>query len=135
MTKIKDSRNHIRVGIKQIPSIVKSGGDFELVEGNEKMAKAQIHITDISYGGLCIESKHGLREGVSIVLEIPDIKNLGQGSLDCQVTRSLFREDPRYHVNLGTDRDKSYFEIGLKFKAPNSVYIKKLYHLAVNKEI
>ena len=135
MTKIKDHRKFIRVGIKQLTSIVHNNGDFELVEGAKNFKSAKINITDISYGGLCIESKESLQGGVSFDLEIPKIKNLEGAIIECEVTRSIFREDPLYHVNLGTDRDKSTYEIGLKFKAPNTEYLKQLYTLAVSNQI
>ena len=38
--------------------------------------------------------------------------------LACEVTRSIFREDPRYYMNIGTVQDKSYYEIGLKIQSP-----------------
>ena len=131
MTKIKDHRNHIRVSIKQLPSIVHKYGDFEVIEGSDKFNSAKINITDISYGGLCIESKHKLQTGVLFNLEIPKLKSLEGSVVECEVTRSIFREDPLYHVNLGTDRDKSTYEIGLKFKVQNTEYLKELYKFAV----
>ena len=136
MTKIKNNRNSIRVGIKQITSIVKSsGGDYELVKGDDKAKAAMIKILNISMGGLCIESKHGLRSGLSLDLEIPKIKNLDARIIECEVKRAIFREDPLYYKNLGTDRDKSYYEIGLKFKIPNTEYVKQLYNSAVSGQL
>ena len=135
MTKIKDHRKFIRVGIKQLTSIVHNSGDFELVEGAENFKSAKISITDISYGGLCIESKHKLQTGVSFNLEIPKMKSLDSSVVECEVTRSIYREDPLLHVNFGTDRDKSIYEIGLKFKAPNTEYLKQLYKLAIGNQI
>ena len=135
MTKIKDHRNHIRVGIKQLPSIVHKYGDFEVVEGSDKLNSAKVNITDISYGGLCIESKHKLQTGVLFNLEIPKLKSLKGSVVECEVTRSIYREDPLLHVNFGTDRDKSVYEIGLKFKAPNTEYLKQLYKLAIGNQI
>ena len=63
------------------------------------------------------------------------MKGLESSVVECQVTRSIFREDPLLHVNIGTDRDRSTYEIGLKFKAPNTEYLKQLYALAVANQI
>ena len=134
--KIKDNRNSIRVGIKKITSIVKSrSGDYEVVQGDDKAKAANINIVDISMGGLCIESKQDLRPGVSLELEIPKVKNLNATTIVCEVKRSIFREDPLYYKNLGTDQDKSYYEIGLKFKIPNTEYVKRLYNIAVSGQL
>ena len=38
-------------------------------------------------------------------------------------------------MNMGTAQDKSYYEIGLKFKAPNTSYLKQLRALALAKKI
>ena len=136
MTKIKNNRNSIRVGIKQITSIVKSSaGDYELVKGDDKAKAAMIKILNISMGGLCIESKSSIRSGVSLDLEIPKVGNLDAATVSCDVTRSLFKEDPLIFKNLGTGRDKSCYEIGLKFKVPNTAYVKQLYKLAVSHKI
>ena len=135
MTKIKDNRGSMRVGMKKLTSIVRSGGDFELIQGTDKAMVTRIKITDISYGGLCIESKHKLQTGVSFNLEIPKMKSLDGSVVECEVTRSIYREDPLLHVNFGTDRDKSTYEIGLKFKAPNTEYLKQLYALAIDNQI
>ena len=35
-----------------------------------------------------------------------------------EVTRSIFREDPRYYMNIRTAQDKSCYEIGLKIQSP-----------------
>ena len=121
-----ENRSSMRVAIKQITSVVQSRGNFELIQGDKKAASITIKIIDLSTGGLCMESKRALLKGVSFDLEIPKIKNLDSTILECEVTRSIFREDPRFHVNLGTDRDKSYYEVGLKFKKPNTSYLKKL---------
>ena len=133
--KVKENRGSIRVGIKQLTSIIKNRGDFELVQGSNKAKPAKINIVDISMGGLCIESKQDLRSGVSLELEIPKVKNLNATTITCEVKRSIFREDPLYYKNLGTDRDKSYYEIGLKFKIPNTGYLKELYKFAVANQV
>ena len=48
----KNQRAFIRVGIKQLTSIVRaSGGDYEVVEGDEKTVFTKAKILDISTGG------------------------------------------------------------------------------------
>ena len=128
MTINKNKRAFIRVGIKQLTSIVRtSGGDYEVVEGDEKTVFTKVKILDISTGGLCIESKNQIKEGVSFDLEIPKIKNLDTYTIRCECTRSIFREDPLYN--------KSFHEVGLKFENPNNKYLKQLYELAIAKKI
>ena len=99
------------------------------------MEVATIRIVDLSIGGLCIESKKRLELGMNFELKIPIIMNLESNLLACEVTRSIFREDPRYYLNKGKAQDKSYYEIGLKFKAPNTNYLKQLRALALAKKI
>ena len=79
--------------------------------------------------------KKTLKLGVKFELEMPKIMHLESNLLTCEVTRSIFREDPRYYMNIGTAQDKSYYEIGLKFKAPNTSYLKQLRALALAKKI
>ena len=122
----KDQRSSLRVGIKQLTSIIKKGHGHELVEGDNKMEVATIRIVDLSTGGLCIESKKTLKLGVKFELEMPKIMHLESNLLACEVTRSVFREDPRYHMN---------YEIGLKFKTPNTNYLQQLRDLALAKKI
>ena len=131
----KDLRASLRVGIKQLTSIIKKGHGHELIKGDNKMGVATIRIVDISSGGLCIESKKTLKSGLNFELEMPEIVHLESNVLTCEVTRSIFREDPRYYLNMGTAKDKSYYEIGLKFKIPNTKYLKKLLDLAQAKKI
>ena len=133
--KVNENRGSIRVGLKELTSIVKNRGDFELVQGSDKAKIAKINIVDISMGGLCIESKQDLRPGVSLELEIPKVKNLDTATIKCEVKRSIFREDPLYYKNLGTDRDKSYYEVGLKFNVPNTEYLKQFYKLAIANQL
>ena len=122
----KDQRASLRVGIKQLTSIIKKGHAHELVKGDNKMEVATIRIVDLSTGGLCIESKKTLKLGVKFELEIPKIMHLESNLLACEVTRSIFREDPQYHMN---------YEIGLKFKTPNTNYLKQLRNLVLAKKI
>ena len=122
----KNQRASLRVGIKQLTSIIKKGHAHELVKGDNKMEVATIRIVDLSTGGLCIESKKTLKLGVKFELEMPKIMHLESNLLACEVTRSIFREDPQYHMN---------YEIGLKFKTPNTNYLKQLRALALAKKI
>jgi hypothetical protein len=122
----KNQRVSLRVGIKQLTSIIKKGHAHELVKGDNKMRVTAIRIVDLSTGGLCIESKKTLKLGVKFELEMPKIMHLESNLLACEVTRSIFREDPQYHMN---------YEIGLKFKTPNTNYLKQLINLALAKKI
>jgi hypothetical protein len=121
----KNQRVSLRVGIKQLTSIIKKGHAHELVKGDNKMRVTAIRIVDLSTGGLCIESKKTLKLGVKFELEMPKIMHLESNLLACEVTRSIFREDP-HHMN---------YEIGLKFKTPNTNYLKQLINLALAKKI
>ena len=131
MNKIR--RKSVRVGIRQLTSIIKNRGDFELIQGSDKATTTDIKIINVSSGGLCIELKLGLKEGVSLDLRIPKIKNLDVTVVTCEVMRSVFREDPLFYKTVG--KDKSYYEIGLKFKVPNTAYLKQLYDLAKTDQI
>jgi len=130
MNRIKEQRTSLRVGIKKLTSIIRKGGDYELIQGDKETKTTIIRIVDISSGGLCIESKKTLKSGVNFELEIPEIMHLESNVLTCEVTRSIFREDPRCYLNMGTAKDKSYYEVGLKFKTPNTNYLKQLLDLA-----
>ena len=135
MNRIKEQRASLRVGIKRLTSIIRKGGDYELIQGDKETKIVTIQIVDISPGGLCIESQKTLKSGVNFELEIPEIMHLESNVLTCEVTRSIFREDPRCYLNMGTAKDKSYYEIGLKFKTPNTNYLKQLLDLAQAKKI
>ena len=135
MNRIKEQRASLRVGIKRLTSIIKKGGGYELIQGDKETKTITIQIVDISSGGLCIESKKTLKSGVNFELEIPEIMHLESNVLTCEVTRSIFREDPRCYLNMGTAKDKSYYEIGLKFKSPNTEYLKEFLELALAEKI
>ena len=126
MTINKNQRTSLRVGIKKLTSIIKKGHGHELVKGDNKMEVVTIRIVDLSAGGLCIESKKTLKLGMNFELKIPTIMHLESNLLACEVTRSFFREDPQYHMN---------YEIGLKFKTPNTNYLQQLRDLALAKKI
>ena len=83
----KDQRVSLRVGIKQLTSIIKKGHGHELVKGDNKMEVATIRIVDLSTGGLCIESKKTLELGVKFELEMPEIIHLESNLLTCEGTR------------------------------------------------
>ena len=135
MSRIKEHRASLRVGIKRLTSIIKKGGGYELIQGDKETKTTTIRIVDISSGGLCIESKTTLKSGVNFELEMPEIMHLESNVLTCEVTRSIFREDPRVYLNMGTAKDKSYYEIGLKFKSPNTEYLKEFLELALAEKI
>ena len=135
MSRIKEQRTSLRVGIKRLASIIKKGGGYELIQGDKETKTTIIRIVDISSGGLCIESKKTLKSGVKFELEMPEIMHLESNVLTCEVTRSIFREDPRCYLNMGPAKDKSYYEIGLKFKTPNTNYLKQLLDFAQAKKI
>ena len=120
----------LRVRVKKLTTIVKNDKGYETVSGDKKPTSIGIKIVDISAGGLCIASKYSLNEGVMLELEIPKIATLDAMILTCEVTRSIYIEDPQYYINMGTDKDKSYYKIGLKTKNQNT-YLKQLLELAL----
>ena len=120
----------LRVRVKKLTTIVKNDKGYETVPGDNKPTTIEIKIVDISTGGLCIASKFSLNEGVMLELEIPKIATLDAMILTCEVTRSIYIEDPQYYINMGTDKDKSYYKIGLKTKNQHK-YLKQLLELAL----
>ena len=119
----------LRVRVKKLTTIIKNDKGYETVSGDKKPTTIGIKIVDISTGGLCIASKYSLNEGVMLELEIPKIATLDAMTLTCEVTRSIYIEDPQYYINMGTDKDKSYYKIGLKTKNQHK-YLKQLLELA-----
>ena len=75
-----------------------------------------MNVKDISTGGLRIISEYELMKGAFIDLTIPGIETLDSAIVKCEVIRSFF------------DDDKSY-DIGLRFKPPNTDYLKQLVEL------
>ena len=120
----------LRVRVKKLTTIVKNDKGYETVSGDKKPTTIGIKIVDISTGGLCIASKYNLNEGVMLELEIPKIATLDAMILTCEVTRSIYIEDPQYYINMGTDKDKSYYKMGLKTKNQHK-YLKQLLELAL----
>ena len=119
----------LRVGVKKLTTIVKNDKGYETVPGDKKPTTIGIKIVDISTGGLCIASKYRLNKGVMLELEIPKIATLDAMILTCEVTRSIYIEDPQYYINMGTDKDKSYYKLGLKTKNQHK-YLKQLLEVA-----
>ena len=131
----KDQRTSLRVDIEKLTSIVKNGGVYEVVPGDDKTTITEVKIIDISTGGGYAQNRNTSLTVITFDLEIPEIKSLDATILRCESTRSIFRGDPLQHVHLGTDKDKSYSEIGLKFEKAHSKYLKQLYEPALAKEI
>ena len=99
-------------------SIIAIGGFFFaifcgfLYRGTNYVTLSEIHPDYVNEVAMIIaEETEGLSSNIS--------DNLSASLVSCEVMRSIFREDPMIHTNIGTDRDTSYFEIGLKFKNPN----------------
>ena len=129
-TRIGAKKLSLRVRVKKLTTIIKNDKGYETVSGDKKPTTIGITIVDISTGGLCIASKFSLNEGVMLELEIPKIATLDTMILTCEVTRSIYIEDPQYYINMGTDKDKSYYKIGLKTKNQHK-YLKQLLELAL----
>ena len=120
----------LRVRVKKLTTIVKNDKGYETVSGDKKPTTIGIKIVDVSTGGLCIASKYRLNEGVILELEMPKIAALDAMILTCEVTRSIYIEDPQYYINMGTEKDKSYYKTGLKTKNQHK-YLKQLLELAL----
>ena len=118
MKKNKEQRKFLRVGVKKLTSIIKSqGGGYELIEESSKPASTLIDVKDISVGGLRIESKFKIKKGVFLELAIPKFKTLDAVVVTCEVTRTRFSDGQYYH------------ETGLRFKPPNTEYLRQLIEL------
>ena len=117
---MKERRKFIRVGIKKLTSIVKNHiGVYELVPKDEKSIPTLINVKDICLGGLRIESKYEILEGVMLELSIPKVENLDATVIICEVIRSSSEfKDGEYSYNTA-----------LKFKTQNTEYVKQLIDL------
>ena len=124
----------LRVRVKKLTTIVKNDKGYETVSGDKKPTTIGIKIVDISTGGLCIASKYSLNKGMMLELEIPKIATLDAMILTCEVTRSIYIEDPQYYINMGTDKDKSFYKLGLKTRNQHK-YLKQLLELALANKI
>ena len=118
MKKYKEKRKFLRVGVKQLTSIIKSqGGGFELIEESSESTPTLINVKDISVGGLRIESKLEVKKGLLLELAMPKIKTLDATVVTCEVTRSKFQDGQYFH------------DIGLRFKPANTEYLQQLLEL------
>ena len=115
---MKERRKFIRVGIKKLTSIVKNHtGVYELIPKDKKSIPTLINVKDICLGGLRIESKYEILEGVMLELSIPKVENLDATVIACEVIRSDFK-----------DGEYSY-DTALRFSTPNTEYVKQLIDL------
>ena len=113
----KDKREFIRTKIKRLKSIVKHEGIYKLIEEDETSTPALTNANDISTGGLRIISEIELVKGSFIDLTIPRIETLDSAVVKCEVIRSL------------KDVDDYTYDSGLRFRPPNTDYLKKLVEL------
>ena len=112
----KEKREFIRTKVKRLTSIVKHKGAYVLIEEGEIPSHTLINVKDISTGGLRIISEYELLKGSFIDLTIPDIETLDSAKVKCEVIRSL-SDGANYH------------SIGLRFRPPNTGYLKQLVEL------
>ena len=110
----KEKREFIRTKVRRLTSIVKHEGAYELIEEDEISTPTLINVKDISTGGLRIFSEYELMKGTFINLTTPNIETLDSAIVKCEVTRSLF------------DDDNLTYGIGLRFRPPNTYYLKQL---------
>ena len=115
----KERRKFIRIQVRQLTSIVKHQGKYELLEETPKTDVTRIDVKDISTGGLRIESEDQFLKGTSFEITIPNIKRLDSVTLKHEVTRSEF-EDGNY-----------VYDVGLRFIPPNTNYLKQLVGLLI----
>ena len=145
----KNKRKFIRVGIRPLNSIIRNEqGEYVAIKESNKAATTSIMIHDISLGGACITLYQELKKEALIDLELPKIKNLDSEVLNCKVTHSAFVDaDPMLSISSSTGssidkenqddqyKDKSYYQVGLKFNNQNFDYLKKFIELAQIKSI
>ena len=114
----KEKRLSIRVKVRQLVDLVQIRGKYQLIEEEVNASVKNITIIDISCGGICIEIEKKLITGSKLDLTIPPIENLSKSTIECTVTRSIISNSfSRY----------GRYEIGLKYNAPNTEYLKNLY--------
>ena len=113
----KEKREFIRAKVRRLTSIVKHEGVYKLIEEDEISTPTPINVKDISTRGLRIISEYELLKGSFIDLTIPDIEALDSAVVKCEVVRSFF--DSYNHT----------YDIGLRFKPPNTGYLKQLVEL------
>ena len=112
----KEKREFIRTKVRRLTSIVKHEGAYKLIKEDEISTPTPINVKDISTGGLRIISEYELLKGSFIDLTIPDIETLDSAIVKCEVIRSLFD-------------GANYYDIGLRFRPPNTGYPKQLVEL------
>ena len=112
----KEKKDFIRTKVRRLTSIVKHEGAYKLIEEDEIYTPTPINVKDISTGGLRIISEYELLKGLFIDLTIPDIETLHSAIVKCQDIRSLFD-------------GANYYDIGLRFRPPNTGYLKQLVEL------
>ena len=113
----KEKREFIRTKVRRLTSIVKHEGAYKLIEEDEIYTPIPINIKDISTGGLRIISEVELVKGSFIDLTIPGIETLDSAVVKCEVIRSL------------KDVDDYTYDCGLRFRPPNTDYLKQLVEL------
>ena len=113
----KEKREFLRTKVKRLTSIVQHEGVYKLIEEDEISTPAPTSVKDISTGGLRIFSEYKLMKGTFINLTTPNIETLDSAIVKCEVTRSLF------------DDDNLTYGIGLRFRPPNTDYLKQLVEL------
>ena len=113
----KGKREFLRTKVKRLTSIVKHEGVYKLIEEDKISTPIPTNVKDISPGGLRIVSEYELMKGAFIDLTIPDIETLDSAVVKCEIIRSLF------------DGDNYTYDIGLRFKPPNTDYLKQLVEL------
>ena len=112
----KEKREFLRTKVRRLTSIVKYEGVYKLIEEGEISTPTLINVKDISTGGLRIFSEYELIKGTFINLTIPNIETLDSAIVKCEVTRSLFDDNLTYGI-------------GLRFRPPNTYYLKQLVEL------
>ena len=113
----KEKREFLRTKVRRLTCIVKHEGVYKLIKEGEISTPALINVKDISTGGLRILSKYELIKGIFISLTTPNIETLDSAIVKCEVTRSLF------------DDGNLTYDIGLRFRPPNTYYLKQLVEL------
>ena len=119
----KENRKNFRVEIRQLASVVLKRGSYTVINESNETIDATITIKDISSGGLCIKSKVPLEEGASVDLNLPKIGELDTQTIPCEVKRAIYKDDMLIASN-------GYYELGLKFKSPNTEYVKQFIEFA-----
>jgi len=113
----KEKREFIRTKVRRLTSIVKYEGAYKLIEEDEISTPTPINVKDISTGGLRIISEVELVKAAFIDLTIPAIETLDGAMVKCEVIRSL------------KDVDDHTYDSGLRFRPPNTDYLKQLVEL------